>query len=56
MDFNDPLIKRYFDTNLTKAKKNYNNEELRAKSALVAKYPFAKGCQFEFWVNISKDR
>ena len=55
MDFTSTSIMRWLGDNLEKGKRNYQNEERRAKKAFVKKYPFARLDQFEFWPDIDED-
>ena len=53
-DFTSERNKKYFGSNLTKAKANYVKEMKRAKAEFSKKYPYANLSDFKFWVLLSK--
>ena len=55
MNFSNASVIRWLGPNLEKGKKNYQDEERRAKKAFVKKYPYAKIEEFEFWPTIDSD-
>ena len=50
-NFESPNTKKYFGTNLTKAKTSHDAELKKARDNFSKKYPFAKLSKFEFWVD-----
>ena len=54
-DFNDEYNKKYFGSNLAKAKANHDKELKRAKTEFAKKYPYMNLSDFKFWVLLSKN-
>ena len=55
MQFSSASVIRWLGPNLEKGKKNYQDEEKRAKKAFVKKYSYARIQEFEFWPTINSD-
>ena len=55
MNFSNASVIRWLGPNLEKGKKNYQDEEKRAKKAFVKKYPYARKQEFEFWPTIDSN-
>ena len=53
-NFESATVKKYFGTNLKKAKSNYDKELKKTKDKFIKDYPYAKVSEFEFWINLSK--
>ena len=54
-DFTSEHNKKYFGSNLAKAKANHDKELKRAKTEFAKKYPYANLSDFKFWVLLSKN-
>ena len=55
MNFSNASVIRWLGHNLEKGRKNYQDEEKRAKRAFKKKYPYARIQEFEFWPTIDCD-
>ena len=55
-DFTSEHNKKYFGSNLEKAKANHDKELKRAKAEFAKQYPYANLSDFKFWVLLSKNR
>ena len=54
MNFKSKNTIKWLGPNLEKGKRNYENEEKRAKDEFKKKYPYADISKFDFWVNINQ--
>ena len=53
-DFESANTKKFFGSNLEKAKTNHDKELKKVKDKFIETYPYAKLSEFEFWINLSK--
>ena len=54
MNFKSKNTIKWLGPNLEKGKRNYENEEKRAKDEFKKKYPYADISKFDFWVSINQ--
>ena len=54
-NFESANTKKYFGTNLTKAKRNHDASLKKMRDKFIADYPYAKLSEFEFWIGLLKN-